>query len=565
MDLRWYQTEAVDACWQSLFAQPGNPVIDLPTGSGKSVVIAEIARQAVERWGGRLLVIAHRKELLDQNAAKLRKLLPWNCGVGLYSAGLRRWQSDEPVVCAGIQSAFRKPELFGVRNIAIVDEAHLVPSDGEGMYRTFFTGLRELNPTLRIIGLTATPYRTDSGSLCSEQGLFQRICYTAPIQRLIGDGYLCPVTSKPPAVVYDTSGLHMRVGEFVEREQQQLFDGDEQKIVAACEDIVAKTKDRHSIIVFCCGVMHAKRVANVIGKLTGQDVGVVTGESTDIERAAQLESFRNRSSRWLVNVDVLTTGFDAPVIDAIAILRATASPGLFAQICGRGLRIDPSKSDCLILDFGNNIERHGPIDAIDFGKRSQKKGDAPGDGPTKTCPNCQEVQAAGRRQCPCGFQFPPPELKHDETADTISEILSKPVRFEVVSWTLSEHVKKGSSSEDPRTLRVDYVVCEDGEQGNLAEQTISEWVCIEHDGFAGDKATKWWSEHSLAVRPAFSAEAVDLWKRGAVIAPRAITARRDGRWWRIEGREVADELPETWADEVEEESLPFDGGRNEFF
>lgn len=546
MDLRWYQSEAVDAVWQSLFTQPGNPVIDLPTGSGKSVVIAEIARQAVERWSGRLLVIAHRKELLDQNAAKLRKLLPFGCGVGIYSAGLRRWQSDEPVVCVGIQSAFRKPEPFGLRNVAIVDEAHLVPSDGEGMYRTFFTGLRELNPTLRIIGLTATPYRTDSGALCSEQGLFQRVCYSAPIQRLIDDGYLCPVTSKPTAVHYDTSGLHMRGGEFVEREQQQLFDGDEAKIVAACEDIVGKVQDRHSIIVFCCGVGHAKRVANVIGRLTGQDVGIVTGESTELERSTALENFRTRALRWLVNVDVLTTGFDAPVIDAIAILRATASPGLFAQICGRGLRIDPSKADCLILDYGNNIERHGPIDSIDFGKRSQKRGEGVGDGPTKTCPACQEVQAAGRRQCACGWMFPPPELKHDETADTNSEILSKPVEFEVISWTLSEHEKKGSKPEDPRTLRVDYTVREVGAEGNLTEQTISEWVCIEHDGFAGDKATAWWDQHSLAVRPAFADEAVSLWLRGAVIAPQRITAKRDGRWWRVTDRVVADELPESW-------------------
>lgn len=557
MDLRPYQREAVDAAYADLCIMPGNPIVDLPTGSGKSVVIAEIARRAVQQWSGRVLVLAHRKELLEQNANKLRSLLPKTVGVGLYSAGLRRFQAEEPVVCAGIQSVFRQPEIFGARHLCLIDEVHLVPSNGEGMYQTFLKGLREINPQLRLVGLTATPYRTDSGSLCDPDGMFQRICYTASIPALIDDGYLCPMTSKPSDLGYDTSNLHIRGGEFIERELQQLFDGDAEKVVEACKEIVGKTLDRKSIIVFCCGIGHATRVSRVIEKLTGQQVGLVTGDTTPIERATLLENFRNQSLRWLVNVDVLTTGFDAPAIDAIAILRSTASPGLFAQICGRGLRIDPSKSECLVLDFGSNIQRHGPIDAIDFGRRKTK--DANGekqDGPTKICPSCRLEQPAGKRNCECGWQFPPPELRHDETADTASEIISKPVEFDVIAWTLSEHRKKKAEPDAPSTLRVDYTVTESGaERGNLSEQVISEWVCIEHDGFAGKNAGKWWAQHSLADRPAFADEAVELWQRGAVIAPIRITAIRDGRWWRITQRVVADELPTEWADEVDHEAL----------
>lgn len=532
---------------------PGNPVIVLPTGAGKSVVIAELCRVAVEQWNGRVLVLAHRKELLQQNGEKTQNLLPTNVKCGIYSAGLRSFDTDSQVVCCGIQSVFRKPEIFGARHLVLIDEVHLVPHDGEGMYRKFLDALRLINGNMRMIGLTATPFRTDSGALCAVNGLFQRICYEAKIPELIERGYLCRVTSKPNATKFNTSGLHVRAGEFIASEMERVFDADEAKVLEACKEIVANTIGRHSILIFCCGVAHAERVATTIEKLTGEQVGVVTGQTTALERSGCLESFRSKSLRWLVNVDVLTTGFDAPVIDAIAILRATMSPGLFAQICGRGLRIDPSKQDCLILDFGNNIDRHGPLDAIDYGKG--KKGKGTGDAPIKTCMNCGSECPASARECAeCGLIFPPPQLLHDETADTASEILATPKKFDVLSWSFATHQKK-NAPDAPETLRVDYVCCEPGTAGNLSEIKISEWVCLGHDAgsFAKRKADQWWREHSLAFCPDQAAEAVDLNERGAVKMPHMITAYKEGRWWRIVERKVVGPLPVQWR-----ESLTFD-------
>lgn len=563
--LRDYQREACDAAWRSLCALPGNPLIVLPTGAGKSLVIAEVCRRAVEEFGGRVLVVQHRKELIRQNFDKINALVPCEITIGLYSAGLKERQSDQQIVLSGIQSAYKKAELFGERHLLLIDESHLVPNDGEGMYRKFISDLRAINPKLRAIGLTATPYRTGEGKLIGKNKLFQRICYEASIPRLIEDGHLSRVVNVAADETQDTSKLHTRQGEFIPGEVTQLFD-DARKIDAACREIIAKTENRKSVLVFCAGVNHAERVCQKINAL-GPECGVVSGETPAIERAAILERFREGRLKYLCNVDVLTTGFDAPCIDCIAILRATQSPGLFAQICGRGFRLYPGKIDCLLLDFGENLKRHGPLDAIDYGKPSAGGGRS-GGAVEKVCPNCESDCPAGVRECEdCGFAFPPPELKHGTQADEDSSALSgasEPQVFVVQEVHFARHIKKKEPSA-PHTLRVDYV-CEPPGGGNMPI-VISEWVCLMHSGFAFVKAMRWWRQRSRAT---FSASlpgtpetdedgydvlqfdhidnAVDLFKRGAVAVPSRITAAKDGRFWRITDYDL-DPIPETWSDD----------------
>jgi DNA repair protein RadD len=551
--LRDYQEESCAAFWQHLCWQAGNPVIVLPTGAGKSLVLAEIARKAVTEYKGRVMILAHRAELLQQNAEKVRALLP-DCSVGIYSAGLRRFATDDDIVLAGIQSVAKKAELFGSRQLVLIDEVHLVPHDGEGRYRTFLDDLRRYNPKLRMGGLTATPYRTGEGSICRADGMFQRICYDASIQRLIEAGYLSRLTNQVASATVDTSGLHVRGGEFIAGEMATLFD-DSAKVRAACQEIAAKTSDRKSVLIFCAGIGHAQHVAETLAAMVGEPVGTVTGNTSPLERSATLSSFRHRRLRYLTNVDVLTTGFDAPNIDAIAILRATQSPGLFAQICGRGFRIAEGKQDCLILDFGGNIQRHGPLDAIDFGKA--KKGSfGGGEAPAKQCPNCEEDCPASVRLCEnCGYKFPPPQLNHDEIADANSDLFAVPKTFVVEEVRFSRHVKKNKKNEDdPDTLRVDYL-CKG--EGNI-DESISEWVCLEHSGFARTKAMLWWQARSKAsltadgVSMSVIDSAIDLYHRGAVAVSHHLTAKKDGHFWRILSHEL-DPIPETWSDEVAEE------------
>ena len=532
MDLRWYQQEACDATWESLKSQRGNPLIDLPTGSGKSLVLAELARKAVVDYAGRVVILAHRKELLEQNAAKIAALC--DIETGIYSAGLGSREIAQPIIVGGIQSIYTKAHELGRRHLVLIDEAHLTPKSDDGMYRTFLSELGKYNPRLKIVGLTATPYRLDSGKLWGPNELFSHVCYRADVRRLIEEGFLSNLDNKPSTTQYDTSGLHTRLGEFVKRELEDLF-ADDSLVKQACAELVSKSLYRKSIIVFCAGVDHAEQVRTTLEGMTGERVECITGETPKLIREAALESFGRGDYRFCVNVDVLTTGFDSPRIDCVAIMRATQSAGLFCQMVGRGLRVYPGKQDALIVDFGGNLKRHGPIDAVDYGKQSSK-GSGESEAPSKTCPGCAEAVPAGLRQCECGFVFTFKSAELEE-ADEQSQILSEPEVMEVEHWMFSRHKKK-DAPDAPNTLRVTYMA--PGDLGRVVE----EWVCLNHSGFAGNKAQRWWDEHSAEnldeIAEALEVDrvgaALEIENRGYVRRPVQITVVRNGKWWRVIGR-----------------------------
>jgi len=456
VEARWYQSEANQAAWQYITDGRGNPLIVLPTGAGKSIVIALLIRQAVE-WGQRVLVVAHRKELLQQNADKIQRLT--GLRVGINSAGLNERDIDSTVICAGIQSVYRDAAEFGKRGLVVIDEAHLISDDGGSMYRQFLDGLQQHNRRLFCVGLTATPYRTGEGSLAGEGKLFSGICYEAKTGALIEAGFLSKLTNNPADSQADLKGVKVRGGEFVAAEMEAAFTGDQIIHAAVCELTIA-CEHRKSILVFCAGVHHAEQVALALRDLTGQDVGLVTGDTHAMERQRVLSDFRNGTLRWCVNVDVLTTGFDAPGIDAVAVLRATMSPGLFAQIVGRGLRISQGKTDCLILDFGGNLQRHGALDADDYGISKPRNSDG-SEAPSKVCPKCKNEVYLSAVKCPeCGHLFVrqmDETPRHGDEIDTTSSIVGAPepqwYDVQEVNWHL--HAKKSTPGKPP-TLCVSY-------------------------------------------------------------------------------------------------------------
>jgi len=515
--------------WAYMAAKSGNPVVVLPTGAGKSLLIALLIQQAVE-FGGRVVVLAHRKELLQQNADEIRGLIP-GVDVGIYSAGLRSREIHNAVVVAGIQSVYRKAEDLGRRHLILVDEAHLISDLEESMYGQFLAAMKA-NEGLRIVGLTATPFRTGAGPICGPDRIFQRVVFEAKTAQLIAEGFLCPITNKVAEAEVNTDKVSLRGGEFVESEMQAAFDVDE-KVQAACAEIIEKTQDRHSILVFASGIHHAEQIAEL---LPGS--AVVTGETLPIERAETLRRFVAEELRFLVNVDVLTTGFNAKCVDAIAILRATMSPGLFCQMVGRGLRLHPSKVNCLLLDFGGNIARHGSIDDENFGRSEGKgrAGVAAQNGRGKQCPSCELDVAVASTVCPeCNFLFPRNiEPKHDTTADESSQLTGAmpPEEWEVKDVIVKVHTKK-DDEEAPQTVRVDYVVSKTGEVGNLAQHVIPEWVCPGHTGFARSKFLAWWDARSICDPPENAPDAVALINMGVCRRPVRITTKKDGRWHRI--------------------------------
>ena len=518
LELRTYQQEAVAAIYRHLRECDDNPCVVIPTGGGKTPVMATVCKDAVGRWNGRVLILAHVKELLEQAREKLQLVAPemW-MKAGVYSAGLKSRDTEHPIIIAGIQSVYRRACELDAFDLVIIDEAHLIPPDGDGMYRTFLEDARKVNPNLRVIGLTATPFRMNSGMICEPQNVLNEVCYEIGVKELIVQGYLCPLVTKGSRTPVDTSGLHVRAGEFIAGETEDLMDTDE-LVESACAEIVEQTRERRSVLVFTTGVRHGQHMTEVLRTKSGAEIGMVFGETANGERDQVLATFREGKLKYLVNVNVLTMGFDAPNIDCVAMVRPTMSPGLYYQMVGRGFRLCEGKENCLILDFGGNVLRHGPVDAIRI-REPEHRGN--GEAPAKQCPECLSVIAVGYSVCPdCGYEFPPPERRqHDATAST-EGILSGQVStsvHEVEEVFYSVHHKRGAPDDAPKTLRVEYRID--------FYQYQSEWICFEHSGWARQKAESWWRRRSNAPVPESAAEAVELANDGALCEIWAITLR----------------------------------------
>ncbi len=544
IQLRPYQREAVDAVYRYLREHDDNSCIVIPTAGGKTPCLATICKDAVGQWNGRVLVLAHVKELLEQAADKLHQVAPelWH-QIGIYSAGLGCRDKDKAIVVAGIQSVYRRAAELGHFDIAIVDEAHLIPPEGDGMYRTLLAGLKEVNPRLRVIGLTATPFRMSSGPICGPENILNAVCYEVGVKELILQGYLCPLVSKAGKEKADIDGLHVRAGEYIAAEVEALMD-EARLVESACKEIVEYTGDRKACLIFTSGVEHAKHVAATLERM-GQRCGAVFGETSDQDRDRLLAEFRSGGLKYLANVNVLTTGFDAPNIDCIALLRPTLSPGLYYQMVGRGFRLCEGKKNCLVLDFGGNILRHGPVDAI---RIHDPKVGSGGEPPAKECPECRSVIHAGYAKCPdCGHEFPPREVKHDASAGS-EGILSGQVTlstYPVEDVTYTVHVKRDAPEGAPRSMRVEYQLGWNKYQ--------SEWICFEHSGYARHKAEEWWKRRSKLPVPDSAEDAVYLAQSGALAETRSITVRSVAgeKYDQVVGHELGDvpECPEPgWND-----------------
>jgi DNA repair protein RadD len=506
MNLRPYQLEAVDAVHTYLRTHTNrNPVVVIPTGGGKTPVIATLCRDIADT-NGRVCVLAHVKELLEQTADKLRVVAP-DVPVGVYSAGLRRKDSHYAVTVAGIQSIGKKACEVGAFDLLLVDEAHLIPFKDDGLYRTFIKDAMTVNPHLRVVGLTATPYRMKGGMICGESNILHEVCYEIGVSQLISEGYLSPLKSRgSKKATVDTSKLHTAMGEFVAGEVESLMDT-EALVTATVDEMLTLAEGRKSVLIFCAGKDHAGHVRDRLRAL-GHQCGIVTDDSSPLERSSQIADFKDGRLRFMTNVNVLTTGFDAPNVDCVVLLRPTMSPGLYYQMVGRGFRLCEGKADCLVLDFAGNVWRHGPVDALQI----KQPGKGGGPAPTKECPECFALCAAGCLLCPeCQHEFPPPVREVHDTKASGMAILKEdhePEIREVTEVGFYVHEKR-NDPKAPTTLRVEYGLGAFG-------QRVSEWVCFNHIGYALEKAHKWWKARSNCPVPPSTELACELAKLGAL-------------------------------------------------
>ena len=355
--LRPYQQEAVKRVVGHFRASSEPALVVLPTGSGKSLVIAELARLA----RGRVLVLAHVRELVEQNHAKYQA---YGLEADIFSAGLKRKEATRQVVFGSVQSVVRNLERFNDANftLLVIDESHRVSLNEDASYGQVIEHLRRQNPQLKILGLTATPYRLGQGFIYfrhhhgmvrgSEESFFRDCVFEQPLRLMVKQGYLAAPKRLDMAIEgYDFSALKpASSGLFPEEALNRVVAGS-RATPGIIEQIIARGVDRQGVMIFAATVAHAEEI---MGYLPTAEAALITGATPSQERKALIDAFKARALKYLVNVAVLTTGFDAPHVDLIAILRPTESISLYQQMIGRGLRLSPGKEDCLILDYAGN-------------------------------------------------------------------------------------------------------------------------------------------------------------------------------------------------------------------
>lgn len=486
MQLRDYQEEAV----QSVFdyfqgGGEGNPVIAMPTGTGKSLVIAGFVKRAMQAFPGqRFMVLTHVKELIEQNASKLAAYWP-EAPIGVYSAGLRQRDFAMPVIFGGCASVVGKMEIFGHRDMLIIDEAHLLSPKEGTTYQQIIDDLKARNPYLKVLGLTATPFRLGQGYI-TDDGVFTDICCDMSggerFIRFIEEGYLAPLVPRPTDIEIDLSNVRMGANGDYSASSLEDATNDEllsKALIRSCE----LGMQRQSWVVFTAGVKTAEKAAEMLRSF-GVEAQAIHSKLPSGERDRRIAAFKRGELRALCTNNMLTTGFDHPPLDMIVMLRATLSPGLWVQMLGRGTRPSPEtgKKDCLVLDFARNTPRLGPIN---YPRIPRKKGKGGGPAPVKICEECGTYNHAAARFCTfCGNEFPiAPKIVEEASNDELIKTNDPVVEWydvQQVYYYGHESKKTGQPS-----IRVEYYC-------NGGAHKFSEYIHIEAQGFAGKKARDWW-------------------------------------------------------------------------
>lgn len=473
MEARWYQNESRNALMECLEDDELHPIVVAPTGAGKSFMICDfIDAYLTKHPAASILILSHIKEILQQDYDTLVEHFE-GIDIGLYSSGLKS-RTVEKITVAGIQSVWRRPELFKDVSIIIVDECHLVTIRQDGMYRKLLSHL-----DAQYVGFTATHFRLGHGYIHVGEGrLFNTIAYDMSkpeiFNRLVEEGYLTRLITKATVMKMDCDGIKIRAKDYAVDDLSFHFDRESITNVAV-DEIVEFGKNYKKWLIFAIDIDHAEHIT---GTLVDKGIEArVVHSKMDEDRDEAVADFKAGRCRAVVNVDILTMGLNVPDIDLIIMLRPTKSPVIHVQTIGRGLRVAPGKDHCLVLDFAGNTARLGPIN--DVVVKQKKKGPGTGVAVVKECPGCMALHHPSVRICDvCGHKF---EFRSNLS---ITAGVHEVVRHHLPEWhdvdtiAYSLHNKEGK----PDSMKVTY---------RVGLQTFSEWICFDHTGWAKYQADNW--------------------------------------------------------------------------
>lgn len=486
--LRDYQEAAVQAVANFVKYRSGHGYVTAPGGSGKSVMIAACADWAALQ-GLRVVILARNEKLLTQNRAKLANPTI----AGIYCAGLGERNLDCPITIASIQS-IAGVTLPGKFDLALVDECDEINSVEEGQYWKFFAACG----SPRILGFTATPWRTTSGLIAWGDEII-----SIPIAPLVTQGHLVAPYNKVTCTPEGLSDIPVSLGDYVQSRLSEVYT-DPDLLYTSLEKIIQYSADRHSVLIFTQSLAHSDMLAHAM-EANGLPAVTVSGETDKEELDWILQDFEQRRFKFLINCQLLTVGVDLPCIDMVVLLRATKSKRLFEQMVYRGTRPYEGKDNFLLLDMGNNLIEHGPLGSPWRGMSTAGKSNL-NPQPGKVCPQCEGYAVWGSQDCAdCGYTFPITEerkVTHGNSVDGTSNTIyggAAGAEETIITHlvTAVRYAKHRSRKSNNESLRVDYY-CSYGPYGS-----ISEWLSPKHESseWARDKAWKFFKERGIMLSP----------------------------------------------------------------
>ncbi len=469
---RQYQIDCATAWVNVVFKRPEkNPVVAVPTGAGKTLIMCLFIKMYLEKFPhDQIVVLSHTQDILEQDHEALSRYFP-DKDIGLYSSGLNS-RSVNQVTVAGIQSAYRVPERFAFTNLYMVDECHTVNHKAEGMYRS----LLEKTPSI-VTGMSATVFRSGHGYIYKNNALFDYLAYDLTsidnFNKLVKDGYLTKLISLSTDMKLDSSNVKKSAGDY--NIKQLATAHNKQEITdAAIKETIKYGQNYKKWLIFAIDIDHANSICSSL--ISHELDAAVLHSRMAANRRTVTRLFKEGSLRCLVSVGMVTTGFDAPNVDLVVLLRPTMSAVLHVQMVGRGLRVAPNKDHCLVLDFAGNTARLGPINDVIVPK---EKGSGTGEAPTKECPKCKVILPASVRHCDvCGWEFIF-KIKITAASDTAKIVANSKIRsLNVTAIQYQIHKKQGK----PDSVLVIY---------HCGITRVKDWVHPEHGGYAGRKAAHW--------------------------------------------------------------------------
>lgn len=443
-----YQDDAVNATIIRLQEKSVHPIIAVPTGGGKTHIIAKLIIKFFESNKDKTVIVAsHVKEILEQNHKTISEYL--NEEIGLYSSMLN-CKTVKRVSIVGIQSVYKKANEFKNVGMVLIDEAHLVTDENDGMYRKFLSCF-----DCNFVGLTATPYRSRGYLHRIKNALFTEISYdltsTENFRMLIREGYLSKIYSKGTEYKMDTKGISIQAGDYNNKQLDKKFNTQDITEIALTE-VLKYGKNYKKWLIFAISIEHAEDIRDWLNE-HNINTGIVHSKMNEYgdDRDDMLNGFRSGFYRAMVNVNVLTTGLDIPDIDLIIMLRPTKSPVIYVQSVGRGLRVAEGKDHCLVMDFANNVAAHGPIDNLVINQKGEKR---KGQQIVKECPECKAIWHPTKKVCDaCGHKFEF-KVKVEKSASNL-DILKTEKKDWLNVHAMSVHVHKKINKPD--SIRIDFI------------------------------------------------------------------------------------------------------------